>query len=384
MSEARVIAVYLPQFHPIKENDEIWGKGFTEWINVAKARPVFKGHYQPQLPSELGFYDLRVPEVREAQAELAKEYGIEGFCYWHYWFGNGKRALETPINEVLRTGKPDFPFCFAWANHSWSTATWNNAKTVKKDFEFLKQEYLGEEDYIAHFYALLPAFKDKRYITVDGKPLFAIFDPSDIPDAEIRLFINTWNKLAIEHGLKGFHFVARIASVTKMTAKDAKERLYGGFVKYYSHYLELGFDAIWSNNKRRSEILSHGYLSFLLSRVLYHVFNAGTLSRYDYKKIIHNYFTEEDKLEYVYPMVIPKWDKTPRQGKKADIYLNNTPELFEEHMSDALQIVKNKQAQHRIIFLQSWNEWGEGNYIEPDIKFGRGYLEALKNAIEKD
>ncbi|MBQ4029820.1 MAG: glycoside hydrolase family 99-like domain-containing protein, partial [Prevotella sp.] len=172
--KARVIAYYLPQFHPIPENDKYWGKGFTEWTNVAKARPLFRGHYQPRIPADLGFYDLRMPEVREAQAELAREAGIEGFCYWHYWFGHGKRLLERPFNEVVASGKPDFPFCLAWANHDWTTKTWEKGV---KDGMIAEQLYLGKEDYRLHFNTLLPAFKDHRYIRIDGKPLFVIYDP---------------------------------------------------------------------------------------------------------------------------------------------------------------------------------------------------------------
>lgn len=149
--KARVIALYLPQFHPIPENDAWWGKGFTEWTNVAKAKPLFKGHYQPHIPADLGFYDLRLPEVREAQAELAREAGIEGFCYWHYWFGNGRRLLERPFNEVLESGKPDFPFCLAWANHSWSSNSWKKGFALQKNTLLLEQTYPGEQDYIDHF-----------------------------------------------------------------------------------------------------------------------------------------------------------------------------------------------------------------------------------------
>lgn len=169
----RIIALYLPQYHPIPENDEWWGKGFTEWTNVAKAKPLFYGHYQPHIPADLGFYDLRLPEVREQQAQLAREAGIEGFCYYHYWFGNGKQLLERPFNEVLQSGKPDFPFCLCWANHDWTNKTWIKEKSTKRDSMIMKMEY-SFEDHIAHFHALLPAFKDKRYIKVDGKPIFAV------------------------------------------------------------------------------------------------------------------------------------------------------------------------------------------------------------------
>ena len=170
----RLIAYYLPQYHPIPENDGWWGRGFTEWTNVAKARPLFRGHYQPHIPADLGFYDLRLPEVRQAQAELARQAGIEGFCYWHYWFA-GKRLLERPFNEVLASGKPDFPFCLAWANATW-TGIWYDAP----DRILMEQTYPGQDDHKAHFNALLPAFLDERYIRGGWKanlPGFPAFRP---------------------------------------------------------------------------------------------------------------------------------------------------------------------------------------------------------------
>ena len=180
--KARVIAYYLPQFHPTPENDKFWGKGFTEWTNVGRARPLFHGHYQPRVPADLGYYDLRMPEIREQQAELAREAGIEGFCYWHYWFGGGKELLERPFNEVVESGKPDFPFCLGWANHTWSTRTWTSSKTGYQETIIAEMTYPGDEDHISHFYKYLNAFKDKRYIKVDGKLLFVIFAPQDFVD----------------------------------------------------------------------------------------------------------------------------------------------------------------------------------------------------------
>jgi lipopolysaccharide biosynthesis protein len=174
---SRLIAFYLPQFHPIPENDEWWNKGFTEWTNVAKAKPLFVNHYQPRLPADLGFYDLRVPETRLAQAEMAEHYGIEGFCYWHYWFA-GKRLLEKPFNEILRLKEPDFPFCLAWANQSWS-GIWHGCP----DKILIRQTYPGIDDYRDHFYALLDAFGDARYLTIDNKPIFLVYQPHALPDS---------------------------------------------------------------------------------------------------------------------------------------------------------------------------------------------------------
>ena len=202
MKKARVIAFYLPQFHPTPENDEWWGKGFTEWTNVTKAKPLFPGHYQPRLPADLGFYDLRVPETRAAQADLARHAGVEGFCYWHYWFA-GRRILDLPFREVLESGKPDYPFCLAWANDSW-TSHWYGADRRM----LVEQTYPGPDDYERHFLALLPAFQDRRYIRVHDKPVFTIFRPMKIPDTQE--FIAQWQSLAKQNGLKGIHFVAHL------------------------------------------------------------------------------------------------------------------------------------------------------------------------------
>lgn len=376
-NKARVIAFYLPQFHPVPENDEMWGKGFTEWTNVAKAKPLFKGHYQPQLPSDLGFYDLRVPEVREEQAKLAQEYGIEGFCYWHYWFGNGKRILERPFNEVLENGKPDYPFCLAWANHSWSNKTWQKTKHFTKDITFLEQTYPGLDDYIFHFKTILPAFKDKRYITVDGKPLFVVFDPEAIPD--VSFFIDTWQKLARENGLKGIHFVARLSSMSKLSLNNiqAKDESH----ERYQKYLDLGFDGINSDTQRYAETQVAGFANKAIRAVIRKIAGNFTAHTYKYEEIMNNFHVEEEKRENVYPQLLPRLDRTPRSGKDARIYIDSTPEKFGKSIDDVLELIDQKEDDHKIVFLQAWNEWGEGNYIEPDIKFGRSYLEELERHL---
>ena len=245
--KARVIAFYLPQFHPIPENDEWWGKGFTEWTNVGKAKPLFKGHYQPRVPADLGYYDLRMPEIREAQANMAKEAGVEGFCYWHYWFGNGKQLLEKPFNDVLNSGKPDFPFCLGWANHSWNNRSWSKHARWSEDMTLMEQTYPGEEEHTIHFYEVLKAFKDPRYIKVDGKPMFVIFKPLDIP--KVTKFIKLWKKLAKENGLNGIHFVGVTANSSNYTFdKDGKKKFKPAGVNdcasHYQHTLDLGFDAV--------------------------------------------------------------------------------------------------------------------------------------------
>ena len=376
--KARVIAFYLPQFHPTPENDLWWGKGFTEWTNVAKAKPSFKGHIQPKIPADLGFYDLRLPETRKAQADLAREYGVEGFCYWHYWFGNGKRLLDRPFREVLESGEPNFPFCLGWANHSWSNKTWQKNKAFQDDTMFMEQTYGDIEDYKKHFYTVLKAFRDPRYITIDGKPLFFIFDPTSIPD--LKQFIQLWRKLATENGLKGIHFVGKVASVGKFN-QGIKHDYLEDAKKNYDEVLNKGIDAVNSVNLRRAEILTVGKYSKIIERLMNKIIPGVKVEKYDYRKIIKYLFTKEDKEENIYPTIIPRWDKTPRVGKRSYVYTNSTPELFYKSVKQAVQLVSKKQPEHRIIFLQAWNEWGEGNFMEPDLEFGRGYLEALKKAI---
>ena len=363
-TKARVIAFYLPQIHPFKENDEWWGKGFTEWTNVGKAKPLFRGHYQPRVPADLGYYDLRCPWVREAQADMAREAGVEGFMYWHYWFGNGRTLMADIFDDVLKSGKPDFPFCLGWANHSWSRRTWNSDAQNHKNVDLMIQEYPGDEDITSHFYNVLPAFKDKRYITVDGKPIFMIYDPAALPDAPH--FMKMWRNLAVENGLNGIHFVG----------------LAGGWLSKHQKILEMGFDAIAPSNLWYAESKAKGKIIKMIEHKLRIYFpKIAPLDKYKYKDIIAHLFTEYDKMENGYPSIVPNWDRSPRGGRRAVIYTGSTPELFKKHVLDAMELIKDKQPEHKILFLRSWNEWAEGNYMEPDLKFGHGYLDALKEVI---
>ncbi len=377
--KARVIAYYLPQFHPVPENDKFWGKGFTEWTNVAKAKPLFKGHIQPRIPADLGFYDLRLAEVRKEQAELAKEAGIEGFCYWHYWFGNGKQVLEMPFNEVVKTGEPDYPFCLGWANHDWTTKTWDKGKSLSTATTIFKQEYPGVEDHISHFNALLPAFKDHRYITVDGKLLFAIFGAKGFKN--VKEFMTIWNKLAKENGLNGFHFVALVPSVPELgldKLKNINDVIRDNFKWYY----EQGFDAINSINLKYAEVKTGGMFHKAFYAFVRRMTFLSAVERYDYLKIMQNYYTEVDKDENVYPQLLAGWDRSPRSGEKAIVYYNSNPTTFKTAAKMAVDVVMNKDEQHRIIFLNSWNEWGEGAYMEPDQEFGKGKIEALRSVLD--
>lgn len=380
-TKARVIAFYLPQFHPTPENDKMWGKGFTEWTNVAKAKPLYKGHYQPQIPADLGFYDLRVPEVRIEQAKLAQEAGVEGFCYWHYWFGNGRRILDRPFREVLESGEPDYPFCLGWANHSWSNKTWQKSGHFTKDITFIEQTYPGEKDYIQHFYAVLKAFRDRRYITVDGKPLFLVFDPEAIPNT--REFIVLWRELAEMNGLPGIYFVARLSACDKLSLTHSLDYT-SNIEERYQRFLDLGYDAINSDMQMYAEITASGAPRRILRAAMRRLVGNITVYRYDYSEIMAHFHNQIEIREDIHPQIIPRLDRTPRSGKDARIYDGSTPELFGRAVDDALRLVEGKSDEHRIIFLQAWNEWGEGNYMEPDLKFGHGYLDALRSHISGD
>lgn len=361
-SKARVIAFYLPQFHPIPENDEWWGKGFTEWRNVAKAKPLFKGHYQPHIPADLGFYDLRVPETREQQAELAREAGIEGFCYWYNYYA-GKRILELPFNEVLESGKPDFPFCLGWDNETW-TGIWHNAP----DRILIEQTYPGLDDNIAHFNSvLLPAFRDKRYITVDEKPLLVVFRPADLPQG----MPDHLRSLAEAEGFKGIYFLGVI--------KDQNEG---------KKILENGFDACTVSKTNGRAPLSGIFKNFLLKRL------GESKARDFYQKVLKQPFhiyKHEDTIPFFdftisegfpcFPCVMPCWDNSPRSGFNAHIWTGSNPALFKQHVEAAVKKVESFPDNQKFIIIKSWNEWAEGNYLEPDLKFGHGFLDVVRNVL---
>lgn len=355
--KARLLALYLPQFHPIPENDLWWGKGFTEWTNVGKARRYFRNHYQPRVPADLGYYDLRVAETRQAQADMAREYGVEGFVYWHYWFGNGKRLLERPFNEVLASGEPDFPFALAWANESWR----GFAHGITNRNMLIEQLYGGVEDYTVHFRAVLPAFRDHRYITVDGKPLFMIYRP--LADPEVKVFIATWRELAEKNGLPGIYFVGH---------ENAPVPNVGAI-------FSTGVDAV--NPLRLVGYFNVRHSFFERQRVKFDRWRKIPLN-YPYERMAAYFLNgDEDTRENVFPSVIPNWDHTPRSGKEGWIVTDSTPELFGKHLREAVEMVRGKAPEHRIILLKSWNEWAEGNYVEPDLKWGRGYLEAIRREV---
>ena len=388
--KARVIAFYLPQFHPTPENDKFWGKGFTEWTNAAKAKPLFKGHHQPHIPADLGFYDLRMPEIRETQAQLAREAGIEGFCYWHYWFGNGKQFLQKIFDDVVDSGKPDFPFCVGWANHSWTNKNWVNTPTFSKDFYIAEQTYPGPEDHKAHFYSLLKAFKDPRYIKVDGKLLFYIYAPFNFP--HVNLFMEQWNVLANKEGLPGFFYVALKESGNFELLSNIIKSPFQKMTHFYTNpkdsfdqLFEMGFNGVNSRGINIAHFRYHSpiiaYIRHLFFGHMESMFDWHPVNKFDYKKISTRLFTEEDQKDNIFPTIIPNWDRSPRAGKRAAIWYNYKPEYFKRQVKLALELVKNKPKEHKILFLMAWNEWGEGNYMEPDLEYGHAYIQALREAL---
>ena len=364
----KIIALYLPQFHPIPENDEWYGKGFTEWTNVAKAKPLFKGHKQPRIPADLGFYDLRVPEIRYEQAELARTYGVDAFAFYHYWFGSGKQLLERPFQNILDDKNYTFPFMLHWANGSWFKKMWQ--PDGHGDKLLIEQKYPGIEDAKMHFYSLLPAFKDERYIRIEGKIPFTVDQP--MKSAEIINMMNLWRELAKKEGIGEFLFIAHSAHREEVDALNkgganallGKNGLYGG-----------AYDAMIDSQYRKviyANIMEKG--KFVLRKKL------GVPNVYKYEDALKVAFGEYDRDVNVFPEVFPRFDHSPRSNGKELIYIEDSPELFKEYMIKALNMVKKKPKERQLIFIRAWNEWGEGNYLEPDLDSGLGYLKAIKEA----
>ncbi len=346
-NSVRLLAFYLPQFHPIPENDTWWGKGFTEWTNVARARPLFPGHYQPHIPADLGFYDLRLPEVRQAQADLAREYGIGGFVYYHYWF-NGKRLLEGPFDQVLSSGRPDFPFCLCWANESWTRA-WDGHSD-----EILMPQSYSEADDREHIRWLARAFQDPRYIRVQNKPLILIYAANKLPHP--RRTSEIWREEAQKLGL-GELFLCRVESYADEVGNPG----------------ELGLDAAVEFQP------DWKHLSTPRAAPLY-----GDLRVYEYMEIMQQQLAKPASSYPRFPGVTPSWDNSPRRLNKAIILAGSNPALYEIWLRAAIQKARQQDPGEGIVFINAWNEWGEGNHLEPDWAFGRGYLEATRRALSGD
>lgn len=336
-----LIAFYLPQFHPIPENDEWWGIGFTEWTHVRAARPLFPGHQQPRVPTELGYYDLRDPKVLVAQAELAQAHGVRGFCFWHYWFGDGRRVLHQVVDDYIASSDPEMPFCLAWANESW-TGVWYGAPNRT----LITQQYLGIQDDLAHFEAILPALTDPRYITVNNKPLLMIFRPKKHP--YLPNLLSAWRKEAQKCGFPDLYVVGEVHYGRDRDAWLPSK--YG-----LDATVDFGFTRLPKFNTLEQ---APTILDFTTGwQEIPHMHPLGGRS---------------------HPCIVPQWDNTPRSSKRGVVLSGATPALFTLQLERALDLVASQTDAPHLIFIRSWNEWGETNYLEPDSLHGRAYLEAIR------
>jgi lipopolysaccharide biosynthesis protein len=346
-SGVRAIAFHLSQFHPIPENDRWWGKGFTEWTNVTRARPNFVGHAQPHLPADLGFYDLRLPEAREAQVELAREYGIHGFCFYYYWF-SGTRLLQRPVEEMRASGAPEFPYCLCWANENW-TRRWDGA-----DREILIAQNPSRADDERLIRDLLPHFRDPRYIRVDGRPLFIVYRVGVLPD--VRASAEIWREVSRREGVGELYLCA------------AKTYDTGDPARY-------GFDAI-------VEFPPHGVRTPPVN-ARYEICNPDFRGAIvDYRQYVVDALARPDPDWQVHRTVMPGWDNTARRPDHALIFVNATPEVYELWLREVVaRTVESRPPEQRIVFINAWNEWAESAHVEPDRRFGRQYLEATRRAL---
>jgi hypothetical protein len=353
-ARARLIAMYLPQFHPIPENDAWWGNGFTEWTNVAQARPLFRGHRQPRLPGELGFYDLRVPETRAAQATLARDHGIEAFCYWHYWFG-GKRLLERPFDEVLASGEPDFPFCLAWANEDW-TDDWFSAGKV------LQAQPYSPQDDVDHARWLLRAFADDRYLTIAGRPLFLVYRPTHLPEPA-----RTADTIREECSRGGL-------AEPYLLGMDA--------FSFGRDFRSMGFDGTVSWEPQHSllpQYLTRGPRPSRMWRNARLGVASPSLRVYEYAFLREQMRERRRRWSHPYhPTIASGFDNTPRRGRDAVVLLDSGVRVFEEGLAEVVDAVTAMPFEERLVFVSAWNEWAEGNYLEPDLEEGRARLEAVR------
>jgi lipopolysaccharide biosynthesis protein len=355
----RFLAFYLPQFHPIPENDRWWTPGFTEWTNVVQAKPLFRGHHQPHLPADLGFYDLRLPETRQAQAALARAHRISGFCYYHYWF-EGKRLLERPFEETLASGEPDFPFCLCWANENW-TRRWNG-----KDQEvLLRQTYSGEDD-LCHIRWLATAFCDPRYLRVGDRPLLLVYRASNLPDP--RRTADVWRAEAVRLGCAEPYLCA-----VQSFPSDRRDPTTFGFdaaVQFAPDFSDL------KPRSDRARRTTRRYLKpaspYRANRVL------------DYLEVVERAGQAPDVSYKRYPCLTPGFDNSPRRVQGgATILTNSSPQRYERWLREVIDRFQPYSSQENLVFVNAWNEWAEGNHLEPSQRWGNRYLEAHRSAVDR-
>ena len=342
--DVKVFAFYLPQFHPIPENDRWWGKGFTEWSRVTRARPQFAGHYQPHLPERLGFYDLRLPEVRARQAALAGAHGIHGFCYYYYRFG-AKTLLERPLTEMLASGEPDFPFCLCWANENW-TRRWDGGER-----ELLIEQRYGPELDTGLIEDLMPFFRDRRYLRVRGAPVLLVYRPSAIP--EPLATTARWRRAAWQQGLPDLHLVAALT----FGLQDPKPLGFDAAVEFPPHGEPPNSCAVEGLDPRFSGAI------------------------HNFRAVVSRRLALPPPPFRLYRTAMAGWDNTPRLGRRATVFHGASPGAYEEWLHALVTAARLEHPEHRLVFINAWNEWAEGAHIEPDVRFGSGYLEATRRAL---
>lgn len=368
----KVIAFYLPQFHSIPENDEMWGEGFTEWVNVKKAKQLYDGHYQPRVPLNKNYYNLLNDDIKKWQIELAKKYSIYGFCFYHYWF-NGKKLLEKPVEQFLNNKDLDINFCFSWANEAWTKA-WAS----KSDVVLYEQVYGNQKNWEEHFQYLLPFFKDSRYIKENNKPLFIIYKP-DLIDC-LNEMLDYFDLRAKECGFNGMVFAYQHISFDRIKEKDDSRFKYN--IEYEPLY---SMTECQEENKLYSKIFHAGKKVDAISKKFFN----RTLSEFYLKKVRkYNYDTiwnisidriGNDPKRIAGAFV--DWDNTPRRGTKGIVIEGGNPEKFKKYFKEKVSRVKDYYS-NDYIFIFAWNEWAEGGYLEPDERYEYKYLESIKSVLE--
>ena len=376
-NELKLIAFYLPQFHNIPENDEWWGDGFTEWVNVKKAKPYFDGHMQPRLPLNDNYYNLLDDDVKIWQSELAMKYGIDGFCYYHYWF-NGKMLLEKPMEQMLKNKDVKIPFCISWANEAWTKAWVNDSSKV-----LIAQKYGGRKEWKEHYDYLSKFFHDDRYITIDNKPVFVIYRPEVI--SCLHEMFNYWKELAIQEGFNGIVFYSQ--GYTEVENRKQTEDIIDGYINYQPSF---AFNAINNMNESQNRIKAKKVFHKISDKFekttgydLRRIIKKGeksSLKTYEYdslwKYILENDYSEKDILG-----AFPSWDNTPRHTDNGTVVVNSSPEKFGKYLLDLKHVASCRK--NKLIFINAWNEWAEGAVLEPDNINNYKYLEAIRD-MKKD
>ena len=369
----KIITFYLPQFHTIPENDEWWGEGFTEWVNMKKAQPLYEGHYQPRVPLNNNYYDLSDPETMRWQVSLANKYGVYGWCLYHYWF-NGKLLLEKPVENLLRDKSLNIHYCLSWANEPWT-----NGWVAEKAKVLIAQRYGREKEWKEHFDYLLPFFKDERYIRVDGKPLFVLYKTDIIPD--MNEMLDYYQKLAKDAGLKGICFAYQALYQNHPTMPD--DSRFDLNIHYEPPYavrdLTHQKHSFARSVKRKVECFLNMHTKINIERLSL----TQGLKFFDYDKVWEAILNRKPLSDKCVPGAYVDWDNTPRRPTRGSIHKGASPEKFKKYLSR--QIRRARDVYHKdMIFMFAWNEWAEGGYIEPDEKFKYGYLEAIKEALEEN